>query len=276
MDPSDPSSRSDLPAGRSWGLLWWIPVLAWLAPLQVTANAEVAAAETADRAPGAALEFIHVVEPGESLWKISRRYRIPVEELARTNGIDEEALIRPEDELRVRLAPVPDLAAASLGAAGAVEPPREAPADELARPRAPLPPDAETLARRAEAQLRQAYFEEALATADDALERLASRGDRGSHARLAMVAGTAELALGNHEAALERFAEALAADPELRADPREMSPKVLRLLEAARARRAAPREERHRLGPEIGRDVDGALQEPHPHRALRAAPATTD
>jgi LysM repeat protein len=236
------------------GRLCWILVVG-VAPLQGSAETASRDAERAADAlpelavipleaeptppqpPTTPLEFIHVVEPGESLERIARRYRVGIDELARDNGISDRDLIRAKTELRVRLAPVPDLAV-SLRFDPTLEQPRQRPADERARAAPPV--DAEALARRAEAELRNAHFEEALATADQALARIASRGDRGSRARLALVAGTAELALGDHEAALARFVEALDADPALRPDPADISPKVLRLLETARTRRGAP------------------------------------
>lgn len=249
---ADPIPRGSRPTGHRapvaalarW-LLWWIPLAICVAPLQLSAGTEdtepatPALPEAAGEAePPARLEFVHVVEPGESLERIARRYRVEIDELARDNGIADQNLIRAKTELRVRLAPVPDVAAAPPGFVPAVARRGERPVGEDP-PLAP-PVDAEALVRRAEAKLRDAYFEEALATADDALARIAARGDGERRARLEMVAGTAELALGNREAALDRFVEALEANPQLRPDPREISPKVLRFLERARTRRAAP------------------------------------
>jgi tetratricopeptide (TPR) repeat protein len=93
-----------------------------------------------------------------------------------------------------------------------------------------------------EAQVRAAQFEEALANAPDLRARLARTPAGGTRASLLaqteVIAATAELALGRAEAAEAALRRALAVDPALALDPATTSPKVLRALDAARARAA--------------------------------------
>jgi membrane-bound lytic murein transglycosylase D len=59
---------------------------------------------------------VHVVRFGDSLWTISRRYRISTDDLARWNRIDKNAILHPGQTLR--LSPPPTTAAAPDGATG--------------------------------------------------------------------------------------------------------------------------------------------------------------
>jgi hypothetical protein len=110
-------------------------------------------------------------------------------------------------------------------------------------PKAPSPaPDwkpADDALGAAEAQLRGADFEAALATATRVRQQLgpsaSAKGAREREARAEVVAGTAEVALGREEAARKSFERALAADPKLQLDPTTTSPKVRRAFDAARA-----------------------------------------
>ncbi len=67
---------------------------AWLVPARAVAEtARTPAATTAaDR---------HTVRPGESLWRIARRYGLSVAALLRWNDLDADALLRPGDVLRI-------------------------------------------------------------------------------------------------------------------------------------------------------------------------------
>lgn len=127
---------------------------------------------------------------------------------------------------------------------------RDAPAPPAAErreaPEAPPPPDWSRTDRAlgsAESQLRGAEFEAALATAERLRRQLAASaaapgaGER--RARAEVVAATAEVALGQEEAARRSFERALAADPSLRLDPATTSPKVRRAFEAARGQAGA-------------------------------------
>lgn len=175
-------------------------------------------------APGALAEppapepTTHIVQAGETVWRIARRYDATVEELVRANRI--------ADVTRV-------FAGAELVIPGKRTPQRV--------PRAAAPPAAsvfEALLARAESEVAEARFEQALATVAEARARLAA--DPGSPvpgaktARLEVLAATAEAAFGRQGAALESFVRALTADPRLELDRGATSPKLLRSYDAAR------------------------------------------
>jgi LysM repeat protein len=42
---------------------------------------------------------VHVVAPNDTLWSIARRYRLSVADIARINGIDRGAMVKPGDIL---------------------------------------------------------------------------------------------------------------------------------------------------------------------------------
>ena len=72
-----------------------------------TAIEELAAREkakgpgkTGQAKPEPSQPAVHVVEPGDTLWAISRRYGLTVKELKRMNGLKED-LIHPGDRLKV-------------------------------------------------------------------------------------------------------------------------------------------------------------------------------
>ena len=91
-------------------------------------------------------------------------------------------------------------------------------------------------------QLQAARFEEALAAAEQAREKLAGAGAaerRRRDVELDVLTATAQLALGRGDPAQRSLGRALAADPELRLEPSRTPPKVLRALEQARATRRA-------------------------------------
>ena len=44
----------------------------------------------------------HEVQPGETLYRISRRYNISVDSLRRMNGLSEKAAIHPGQKLKVK------------------------------------------------------------------------------------------------------------------------------------------------------------------------------
>ncbi len=67
----------------------------------VTAGTQVAAANTAGQAGSGNGTVTHVVDSGESLWTISRRYGVGVDEIRDRNGLDEGAVLQPGQELDV-------------------------------------------------------------------------------------------------------------------------------------------------------------------------------
>ncbi len=111
--------------------------------------------------------------------------------------------------------------------------------DPQAEERAEAARRAAGLVEDGETSLRAARFEEALGralAAREALEGLDRQPDvEPLRARGEVLAGTAQVALGDDAGAQESFERALAADPSLRLDPMTTSPKVLHVLEAARA-----------------------------------------
>jgi len=98
----------------------------------------------------------------------------------------------------------------------------------------------DVLLERAEIALREARFERAEELVRAAREAMREDPDAARRVRLETISATAEVAYGRHEAAIARFEQALAVDPDLELDPRENSPKLRAALVAARARRAAP------------------------------------
>ncbi len=44
---------------------------------------------------------VHNIQPGETLWEISRAYQVPLETLLRINRIEDASLIRPGDEIYI-------------------------------------------------------------------------------------------------------------------------------------------------------------------------------
>jgi LysM repeat protein len=48
--------------------------------------------------------IVHVLEEGHTLWAISARYEVPIWEILLYNGLNEDSVIQPGDELTIRLA----------------------------------------------------------------------------------------------------------------------------------------------------------------------------
>jgi hypothetical protein len=118
-------------------------------------------------------------------------------------------------------------------------PPPEPPVPDLARAR--VLEEAEQLLEETEGLVRGARFEAAIAGATELRTRLEGLADddqlRESRVRLEVLAATAQIALGREDEARESFGRALAVRPDLELDPMKTSPKVIRVLEAARAAR---------------------------------------
>jgi len=171
----------------------------------------------------------HTVESGETLSAIANRYGTSIESLIRENQIADARKIWVGTRLRIP-------------ANAALDPTRDA-ADpvDTDRPRAT---EIAALVDRCEAELRAAHFEQALASAAEAPDRIAAReGAAGDsiRVRLEIASATAYVALEQHDAALESLERALAADPDLELDPALTSPKVLAVFRAAQRRPAPPR-----------------------------------
>jgi hypothetical protein len=95
----------------------------------------------------------------------------------------------------------------------------------------------ERLIERSENQLRDARFEAALESANTAralLDASPSRSQTESRVRIEIVSATAAVALGDDAAARSSLERALQANSDLTLDPALVSPKVLRVLRAAR------------------------------------------
>jgi hypothetical protein len=101
-----------------------------------------------------------------------------------------------------------------------------------------VPLAADDLLDEAEGLVRQARFEEALETAVKARDAVPKTGHQAAlrqrRARADVIAGTAQVALGQDADAQSSFERALQTDPSLRLDHASTSPKVLRAFEAAR------------------------------------------
>jgi hypothetical protein len=118
-----------------------------------------------------------------------------------------------------------------------------APVQDTARARALE--EAEQLLDETEDLVRGARFEAAVAGAAEVRTRLEGLADdeelRERRVRLEVLAATAQIALGREDEARESFGRALAARPDLELDPMKTSPKVIRVLDAARAAREGAR-----------------------------------
>lgn len=151
----------------------------------------------------------HTVVTGETLYSLAGRYGSSVERLMKENSVADARKLRAGTLLRVSLSS------------------RTARRLEIER-----------FVERSESHLRGARFEAALESADAArarLEKLPSSSERKSRARLEIVSATVHMALGDRGAALSCLGRALQADSDLALDPAVVSPKVLRVLRAARS-----------------------------------------
>jgi murein DD-endopeptidase MepM/ murein hydrolase activator NlpD len=176
----------------------------------------------------------HMVEPGETLTVIAKKYGVSIESLVRANEIADPQAIRAGARLRIPTSPQPDATravdAAAVKAGGDVNAVKS---DQV-----------DALLERCEAELRAAHFEEALASAAEVRAKLDARSDATGNAdaarrvRLEIATATADVALEHRDAALEALERALAADPGLELDPALTSPKVLAVFRAARSRTA--------------------------------------
>ncbi len=192
--------------------------LAWSPPsLAFEADA------VAGSAPSHKLVY-HTVEPGETVWDIADRYGASVAGVIRENQIEDPSKIWVGTRLRVPIPAGTDPALDAEDKVGAEDPE----ATDIAE-----------LLDRCEAELRAAHFEQALASAGEARDRIDARNgtaDNPDRVRLEIASATAYVALGQNEAALESLERALIADPDLELDSALTSPKVLAVFRAARGR----------------------------------------
>ncbi len=172
------------------------------------ATASFAVGSDPDARPPA-LSIDHTIVSGDTLYSLARHYGSSVEVLLEVNGITDVRKVRTGTVLRV---PLDSETAIRL--------------------------EIERFIERSETHLRAAYFEAALESADSAralLDALSESSQKRSRVRLEIVSATIYMALGDREAALSSMGRALLADPDLELDPTVVSPKVMRVLHAARA-----------------------------------------
>jgi hypothetical protein len=117
--------------------------------------------------------------------------------------------------------------------------PRVVEVDPAERERRRVLARVEGLLREGEESLEAAHFEEALERAGAARRELDAAGSsadaRSLRARSEVLAAIAQVALGDEAAARRSFGRALEVQPGLELDPGRTSPKVMRVLEGARA-----------------------------------------
>ncbi len=203
---------------RSIALAALAAALAWNPPaLGFEADAE------ARVAPSKELVY-HTIERGETIWEIADRYGSSVASVIRENEIEDPSKIWVGTRLRVPIPAGTDPALDAENKVGAEDPE----ATDIAE-----------LLDRCEAELRAAHFEQALASAGEARDRIDARNgtaDNPGRVRLEIASATAYVALGQNDAALESLERALTAEPDLELDPALTSPKVLAVFRAARGR----------------------------------------
>jgi LysM repeat protein len=166
----------------------------------------------------------HTVERGETIWAIADRYGSSVASVIRENGIEDPAMVWAGTRLRI---PIP------IGTVPPLDTEDKLDAED------PEVVEIASLLGRCEAELRAAHFEQALASAGEARDRIDARNaaaDVPGRVRLEIASATAYVALGQNDAALESLERALIADPSLELDPVLTSPKVLAVFRVARGR----------------------------------------
>jgi len=188
--------------------------------------------EVDSEAGGASSEkFVdHTVERGETVWEIAARYGASVASVIRENEIEDPTAIWAGTRLRI---PIP------VGADPALDAEEKIGAEDSEAAKI-----AELLGR-CEAELRTAHFEQALASAGEARDRIDARNGTANdlgRVRLEIASATAYVALGQNDAALESLERALIADPKLELDPALTSPKVLAIFRVARGRATPTRQ----------------------------------
>jgi len=172
---------------------------------------------------------VHVVQPGDTVWDIAGGRSGCMRAILAASAIRDARRIRPGAELTVPAGACPRDPAHVVASSGAADP----------GPPAPLPePDGLTDdLDSAEAHLRAARFEEALAEAREAIRSVRASERDADVLRAHLVAATVHLALADAPAARESLARGLDIDAAWALDPASTSPKVIEALAAERARR---------------------------------------
>ncbi len=208
----------------------------------------------------------HRVEPGETAWAISYRYRVSTTALIAHNGIREVRFLHVG-----RVLEIPDSGRAN---GAAVHAPRPTPSEEASRASVEAAPsrkasyqvepgnahprvtrhngtsvqafagshrieDVDEVLTSGEEHLRAAEFDQALEMALQALRFLENApytaGFGTQIARAEMLAATVHIAHARKRAAIQSLQRALRADEHLELDPAATSPKVIGFLEEAQA-----------------------------------------
>jgi LysM repeat protein len=173
------------------------------------------------------------VQPGETLGGIAACHRTSVDTLARANQIRRPDRIQAGAVLRV---PAEPACVGANAAAGALAPRGH----ELPASAGPALARAERLLSEAETRYDAADFEQALGLAETCLQALRPHPDATDadplRARCHVVSGMAAAGLERPERAVDEFQDALGLAPDLTLDPERSSPRVVELMDAARAR----------------------------------------
>ena len=69
--------------------------------MQAAVELDTAARRVAPRIASAARAGVHVVQAGDTVWRIARRYGVSAAQLARWNGLERPDRIFPGEHLRV-------------------------------------------------------------------------------------------------------------------------------------------------------------------------------
>ena len=169
----------------------------------------------------------HTVQPGESVWRIAHCYGVPVEAIARANGMADAAMVLAGQRLLIPLD------------TDQVEGTRASSAPTADEEEAPDSVGVDALLTRVEYQLERAQFWkvlESIVTGMCLLDaRTATTDLDAKRARLEVLAATAQLAFEREDAARRSLERALGADPRLEIDPATSPAKLLRLFESVKA-----------------------------------------
>lgn len=197
---------------------------------------------------------------GDTVWALAGGRRECVREILAASKIEDARRIQLGMKLSIPEARCPAVPTPIAVAAVPLRAPAREPAETTRRVKAtagalrevatglaegsPERPSAEATAmseavERAEAELRAARFEQALASAREAHALARALGAESSDPvlRVYLIEATVHVALDDRDAARHSFARALEIDPALVLDPSSTSPKVLDVLTAERTHR---------------------------------------
>ena len=181
------------------------------------------------------------VKPGDTLTRIAACRGVSVGEIARENALRDPDRILAGSNLRV---PAQDRCSGEVRAVG---PPRPGRSSLARAPRASEPPAAsdgraQQLLDVARAEYDAALFDAALRGAEAAAEALAhaprSAGTDARRVHAHLLAGMAAAGLEDRERALAEFERAFALDPDAQLAFEDQSPRLVELLQLAKAARA--------------------------------------